>query len=332
MMLHPVVLALFVGSLVTAAMLAAAAFLGLRIRRHWDLASGSEAQLRLERQTYLVSTVMSYVLAFQVLSLFLFIHTADSLSRLFIGAMCAAGSLKVNAFGYPTLVVKIGNCLLAGLWLILNAIDNRAPDYPLIRTKYLLLLVMTPVLLAEVALQSLYLLKLEPNVITSCCAIVFSPAGGPVAAGFLALPCWLSQGAFVASAAVSLLLGWSVYRRGRGGTLFALASLGHFLLAVNALIAFISLYIYELPTHHCPFCLLHREYGFIGYPLYAALLVDVIAGTGAGLIGRYRAVPTLRVAVPIGQRRLALTALLAKAAFLLIAGGAVFFSNLSMTA
>ena len=54
--------------------------------------------------------------------------------------MCAAGTLNVNAYGYPTLVLKVLNCLLAGIWLILNHADNRADDYPLIRKKYALLL------------------------------------------------------------------------------------------------------------------------------------------------------------------------------------------------
>ena len=34
--------------------------------------------------------------------------------------MCAAGTLNVNGCGYPTLILKIINFLLAGLWLIVN--------------------------------------------------------------------------------------------------------------------------------------------------------------------------------------------------------------------
>jgi len=34
-------------------------------------------------------------------------------------------SLKVNGLGYWALVAQIGNCLLAGLWLIINATDNK---------------------------------------------------------------------------------------------------------------------------------------------------------------------------------------------------------------
>ncbi len=270
MMLQPGILALLLGSGLGAVLLAAAVVPAVRIIRRWDLASGSEEQLRLERQTYLVAAIMRLVMGFQIVFLFLFLQTVDGLAPMFIGAMCAAGSLKVNGFGYPALVAKILTCLLAGLWLILDATDNRASDYPLIRTKYRLLLVITPVLLAETALQALYLLGLEPNIITSCCAIVFSASGGTVVATVLDVPLQLSRAAFVLSATLTLAAGWAVYRHGRGAILFATASACHFLLSIHALIAFISLYVYELPTHHCPFCLLHREYGGIGYPLPAA--------------------------------------------------------------
>ena len=329
-MLAPGVLALLLGSALSVLLLVGAALPAVRIIRHWDLQSGSEEQLRLERQTYLVAVIMRFVMGFQIVSLFLLLHTADALAPMFIGAMCAAGSLKVNGFGYPALVATILTCLLAGMWLILDAADSRAWDYPLIRTKYRLLLGLSPVLLIGATLQASYLLALEPDIITSCCAIVFNPGSGTVAATFLQAPRWLSQAAFAVSAVVTLAAGFSVYRWGRGAVLFAIASGCHFLLSLHALIAFISLYVYELPTHHCPFCLLHREYNGIGYPFYLLLLTGTIAGLGIGLLHRYRAVPSLRTIIPAMQHRLALTALVADVAFLVLAMGSVVASNLRL--
>ena len=161
-MLAPGVLALLLGSALSVLLLVGAALPAVRIIRHWDLQSGSEEQLRLERQTYLVAVIMRFVMGFQIVSLFLLLHTADALAPMFIGAMCAAGSLKVNGFGYPALVATILTCLLAGIWLILDAADSRAWDYPLIRTKYRLLLGLSPVLLIGATLQASYLLALEP--------------------------------------------------------------------------------------------------------------------------------------------------------------------------
>ena len=118
MIQHPGILALLVASGIVSLLLAAAGWQGFRILLGWDLHSGSEVQLDLERRTYLVSTLVANALLIQILSLFLFIFTADGLHNQFVGAMCAAGSLAVNAYGYPTLLMKVATCLLAGVWLV----------------------------------------------------------------------------------------------------------------------------------------------------------------------------------------------------------------------
>lgn len=332
MMFHPGVLALLLGSGLTSLMLCYSAYQGGRIIRCWDISSGSESQLELERRTYLVSTAMSYALGFQLLSLFLFIYTADTLSPQFVGAMCAAGSLNVNAYGYPTLILKIVNCLLAGLWLIINSTDNKAHDYPLIRLKYWLLLSIAPFLIIETITQGAYLLSLKPNIITSCCAVLFSTDAGTVMSDLIALPRSLSQTAFFAIAPITMASGLYVYLTAKGAVLFAVASLLHFVISIVALISFISIYIYELPTHHCPFCILHREYGYIGYLMYAAILVSAIFGIGTGVIHPFRSIASLGAIIPPVQKRLALISIASTAGFLAIAGGAIVFSNLSMAA
>ena len=140
MILHPAVLALLTMSLLVSIMVLMAGYSGVLILRSWDIRSGSELQLGLERRTYLISSILGYIFVFQILSLFLYIHTADNLHVLFVGAMCAAGTLNVNTYGYPVFILKILNFLLAGTWLILNYSDARGYDYPLIKPKYTLLL------------------------------------------------------------------------------------------------------------------------------------------------------------------------------------------------
>ena len=141
MIFHPAIIALLLSSAFICFMVLYSASCGIQILRRWDLSSGSEAQLSLERKTYLVSSMLSYAFGFQLISLFLFVYTADRICPFFVGAMCAAGSLNANAYGYPVLLFKVMNFLLAGFWLLLNFTDNRAPDYPLIRKRYILLLV-----------------------------------------------------------------------------------------------------------------------------------------------------------------------------------------------
>ncbi len=304
MILNPAILALVAGSAATALMIAGASVFGLQIIRGWDLSSGSERQLRLEKKTYLISTVMAYAMGFQVISLFLFIHTADSLCTMFTGAMCAAGSLAVNGYGYPVFVLKIVNFLFAGLWLIINHADNRAHDYPLIRKKYALLLFIAPFILTEAVLQAVYFFSLEADVITSCCGSLFSAEGKGAVQSAMSIPVGPVRTAFFASIAGVIATGIYAYLRGRGVYLFSAVSLAAFIISSAAVVLLISLYIYELPTHHCPFCILKREYHYIGYLLYATLLTGAVAGMGAGMLQPFRHIGSLAGVVPLLQRRL----------------------------
>jgi hypothetical protein len=321
MILHPAILALILVSLLISGMVLYAASFGIRIIRRWDMQSGSEEQLALERSTYLISTILTYVLVFQIGSLFLYIYTADSLHQLFVGAMCAAGTLNVNPYGYPSFILKILNFILAGLWLIINYTDNRAHDYPLVKKKYQMLLFLAPLILTESVLQTLYFLGLTGDVITSCCGSLFSTERSGVTSSLAAVPVKVALIGFYTSLAVTLFLGAFYWVQEKLGVLFSLASGVFFLMACVALISFISLYFYELPTHHCPFCILQREYGYIGYLLYAALLTEVVSGLGVGVLIPFKKIESLSTSLPRIQKRLTLICL---AAILLFAGISIY--------
>ncbi|WLT32284.1 hypothetical protein [Geothrix sp. PMB-07] len=318
MIQHPGILALLLASGIVSAFLLAASGLGLRILRHWDLRSGSEAQLELERRTYLVSTLVANALAIQVLSLFLFIYTVDGLHTQFVGAMCAAGSLSVNAYGYPALLAKVATCLVAGLWLILHRADTQGHDYPLIRPKYALLMLLLPLVLGEAWLQGRYLTGLHADVMTSCCGSLFGQGRPGLASDLASLSPQVVQPAFWTCFGALVISSVAFLKYRQGGRLLACLGLGFFPVAIAALIAFFGLYIYALPTHHCPFCLLHAEYGFVGYPLYAALLGSAISAFGLGALSFFQQRASLSQALPRLRARLAIVVMALALMFTLI--------------
>lgn len=330
MILHPAVIALFIASFLTGLMIFSSAFQAVRIVRKWDIHSGSEDQLRMERTTYLISMLLAYAFGFQLISFFLFIFTADTLHSLFVGAMCAAGTLNVNGYGYPTLILKLVNFLLAGLWLIVNYTDNKAYDYPLIRKKYLLLLAITPFIAAEIIVQAKYLTGLRADVITSCCGSLFSGETKGLASDVASLPLVPSALAFYCGMLLTLILGLLYYFKGWGGYLFSLASGATFIISIAALISFISLYFYELPTHHCPFDILQREYFYIGYPLYLSLLGGGVAGMGVGVLMPFRKIESLKEIVPAVQRKLTLATLVLYLVFLAIVTYRILSTDFTM--
>jgi hypothetical protein len=329
---HPAILALLAASAINAAVLLAAALFALRLLRRWDPASGSERQIALERQTYLVATGVALVLVIQFVGLLLFVYNAERMSVLFTGAMCATGTLNVNAYGFPALMLKIAGFFLAVAWLALNQADNLARDYPLIRRKYALLLFIAPVFLAEAVVQALYFFKLDPDVITSCCGSLFSDAGAGVAAEMAGLAPKPAMLAFAVVLGLTLAAGARLWRTGRGACLFGTLSAAQFVVAFAAVIAFLSLYVYEHPHHHCPFCLLKAEFAYIGYALYAPLFAATGYGLAASIQQAHAHRASLAGVLPAHARRHAGLALLNLIAFALLSGWIVLGSNLKLIA
>lgn len=330
MLFQPAIIALLLAAGLAVLMLAVATPFAVQVIRHWDIRSGSEFQLQLERRTYLFSTLVSFVLVVQLGALLLFVFNADRLSAMFVGAMCAVGTLNVNEWGFPSLIAQITVFFLAAMWLAINHVDTGARDYPLVRIKYGLLIVLLPVLLATFWLQFQYFSALRANVITSCCGSMFSTEAKTLTADLSGMAPVPAMGLFyTAMTAVIALASWHSRRQGRiSGGLLALFSAAGFVAAMTGVLSFVSLYIYEHPHHHCPFCVLKPEYDYQGYGLYIPLFLATACGLGAGAIQPFAAIASLREVIPRVSARLASVTAAGFLLFTLVATWFVWSSKL----
>lgn len=332
MVLQPGIIALVLGSGITLVLLTYAAGLGVKILMGWDIGSSSEEQLALERRTYLVSTLVRYGLAFEIVSAFLFIYTADDLHNLLVGAMCATGSLNANSFGFPALYAKIAIFFLSAAWIAMDSLDNRAEDYPLMKKKYRLLLFVVPLVLAGYVLQVLYFGSIDPNVITSCCGVLFSEGGTNIGSSLASLPVRQTEALFFGSFVLVVASGLAVIKSGRRPfiMLFAVLSAAFFVISIASIISFVSLYFYQVPTHHCPFDMLQSEYYYSGYPLYFSLFAGSFFGAMTGIIEPFRKIRTLSLLIPGVQRRWALISIVCLTAFVLITLVPMVFTSFTL--
>lgn len=331
MLISPAIIALTAASLMVAGFTLYAAGLGMRIFMQWDATSSNEKQLELEFKTYLVSSILSHMLIIELLSLFLFIAVANRLHTFFTGAMCAAGVLNAGACGYATLVLKTASFVACGVWMVINHVDTRGQDYPLIRFKYAFLLGICLLLVAETVMQTRYLLGLDPQIITSCCGTLFNERILQVASGMTHLPVVTAAEIFYAGMLLTLAAGTHCALTGRHDWLYGLLSVAVFPLSLAALISYFCLYVYEMPMHHCPFCMLQKEYHFVGYFLYLFLLVGAITGASAGIIGRFRKKASLAALIPNIQKRLCGVSVLGYGLFTLRVTYAIVFSDFKLT-
>jgi len=331
MIFQPAINALLLASVISAAMLAAAAPFAVQVIRHWDITSGSERQLQLERRTYLFSTLAVFVMATQLLALLLFIFNADKMSVMFVGAMCAVGTLNVNGYGFPALIAQMAVFFLAAGWLAVNHVDTRAPDYPLVRIKYAALLALLPAVAAVLWLQVEYFANLRADVITSCCGSLFSEDTKGLTGDMAALsPVPAMIGFYIALALAFATAAFHSQTKRGGASGYAVAATGSaaFVAALTGIIAFVSLYLYEHPHHHCPFCILKPEYDWQGYWLYVPLFAATACAVGAGAVQPFRKVDSLRDVIPQVSARLAAVAAAGFLIFALIATVFVAKSNL----
>ena len=309
MILNPWILGLMIGHCALLLVFTLGFINAWQIFRGWDYNSTEEKQFSLEKKTYLVSTVMNFALFTQILMLFLFETAADELANVLPGAMCAVGTLSSNRFGFPLLDLKIVSFFCYFMWLMINYLDNQIETYPLVRKKYLALMLIYPFAVVETVLLFMFALHLDPSVITSCCGSVYNDGdeglGGNLAgasAGFI-LPLFFSI-------VILLLLNrfvfkrWSAAKNWFGNILELPLWVAFFISAMVLTISFISIYVYEMLSHKCPFCFMGAEYNYYGVLLYVCLFVAVATGMTGGLLGYIRKPEILKEKAGLLQKKM----------------------------
>lgn len=263
-----------------------ALFIAIQIARRWDIRSMDDRQLMLERRTHLAATIIRHCLWIQVISLVLFYMTLESISEVIPGAMCATGALQASDFGFPALYAKIAVSILCVLWICIHFVDSRLEDYRLTPLKFKSLFFLVPLVFVDFTLQSLYFLDLDPEIISSCCGVVFEMEGEGLGASVASLAPYPVMLAFYGSTPVLFMIGWMSVKKGTPWGYYAYSTLGtlFFILSVVAVISFISPYIYESPTLHCPFCLMRKEHHYLGYLLYMLLFGAFLLSLLPGLL------------------------------------------------
>ena len=332
MILHPGVLGLLIGGVLVAAMMVSGSLIGLSILRNWDPSSSSERQLALERRTYLVSVLVGVALWIEIGSALLFVHTVDDFHELFVGAMCATGSLNANPVGWWVLATKAAMVLLFPIWLALNGLDQRAGDYPVVRLKYGLLLALTPIALTDLVLQIQYFRGIRPDIITSCCGSLFSESADHVTGDLASLPAATTLPIFAVASVIFLgALAWARFGR-RPASVGAVAMLSPLILGIGivSIISFISVAYYELPSHHCPFDLFQGSSRYVGYPLLISLVTAVVSAALPGILNPLARRPSLSGLMARSEKKWLSVSVAMYSVFLVVALWPLVFGNLAL--
>lgn len=288
MIFHPWIIGLIFGDITILFLILLGMVNAWKISKHWNFNQTTSLQFQLEKKTYLVSAIMNFAMGIQIALILLFVIAAEEISDMLPGAMCATGTISSNDWGFPLLFLKLFLGFFSFFWLIINYIDNQKETYPLVREKYQLLLIITPLFIFQTVVTLLFISDLDPSVITSCCGVVFNNQSETI-------------GGFVSNVDITILLPlilgsliiifivnnpFSNHRKQRQKLCYFDILLWILMLSLGlvTIINFTSIYIYEMPTHKCPFCLLQKEYYYIGIPIYISLFLAVATGVGEDII------------------------------------------------
>lgn len=253
-------------------LLAIAFVITLSILVKWDFGSYSEHQFTLERRAYLVMTILLFVFLVKFLLLVYFVFAIDSLSLLVPGAMCAAGVISANDYGMLLLFLKLVILFFLLLWMAFNNYDLSAKNYPLFRVKSWLFMAIFLVISIELGVDFAYFMHIDTLEPVNCCSTLYGQLEGanPLPFGLNTMTLLVLFYLLYVVVVGAMLSGQKI--------LSVVANLLFVFISYYSVVYFFGTYIYELPTHNCPFCMLQKEYYYVGYLLWGMLFGGVYLG------------------------------------------------------
>lgn len=254
--------------------------ISVAIYRGWNFELSTQKQYTLEKQNYLTNTAIYFILIVKFILLLFFTYTIDKLSHIVPGAMCGAGVIGANGYGMAIVGFKLFTLFLSICWLVIDKIDI-ASNYIYFKKKYLLFFVIALFLIADFALQLLYFSNISLDDPVACCSIIYG-----VQSSSATLPFGLDNTMLVVVFVLSFILVCAALILRYDLLSFVFGLLYLFFGYYFALFV-VGIYIYELPTHICPFCMLQKEYFFIGYALWGSLFLGSMFALSPFVLGLF---------------------------------------------
>jgi len=253
-------------------LLLVALVVSLKVMFKWDFEKFTPYQFALERQAYLVSTIILLVFAMKFLLIVYFIFSIDALSLIVPGAMCAAGVITANEYGSFLLILKLIILLFLTLWLYVHFYDMHTKNHRWFKEKSWLFSFIFLLILLEFGLDFAYFSDINIHQPVSCCSALFGQLEGANPLPFGLNITFLLVLYYLLYALVMLSI------KTKQTVLYIVSNILFIYIAYYAVVYFFGTYVYQLPTHKCPFCMFQVEYLYVGYLLWGSLFLGTYMG------------------------------------------------------
>lgn len=279
MTILPEILTLYILNALFVAFAFIAFVLSVQIILKWDSNATTPLQYSLEKKSYLGSTIIKYVFYVKLPLFMFFIFTLDKISFILPGAMCGAGVVNSSDYATILLFLKLINLYLFAYWLVLDAQDMMDETQAYLKKKFVVFTALFASLIVEVILEGVTFNAIDVKSVVDCCGEIFSNNDDTYLSSALNLSPEVLLSLFYSNFILMVLVSVK-----KNSYVFALLNLLFIVISLLSLVAFFGTYVYELPTHHCPFCFLQHEYGYVGYFLYGFLFVGTFNGLVVGFV------------------------------------------------
>ncbi len=283
MLLNPEILTIIILNIIFVLFASIAFYLSIKIYLKWDLASTNQSQYKLEKQSFLASTIIKYIFLVKVPLFLFFIFTLDKISNVLTGAMCGAGVVDATPYGIYLLILKVLNIYLFAFWITLHYRDIKDEKQPYTKIKFGLFIILFFLLIIELAVEGIMFSDIDINKMVSCCGTLYSSSSNSYISDIFNINTTILLGMFYGLHFFMFL--FYIFKNRYG---FALVNFLFLFASIISLIVFFGTYIYELPTHHCPFCYLQSDYSYIGYFIYISLFFGTFYGMLSGFEVKYK--------------------------------------------
>lgn len=272
-LLNDIIVFLFIEIILVILMLISE-FSVIKILRKWDFGVTTSLQYSLEKRNYLVNTIINFTIISKIVLFIFFVKSLDELRHVVPGAMCVAGVIGANDYGNILLLFKIFIVFLLAIWLIINRLDLESKRFLYIKNKYYLFNFLLVLVLIELILEILFFSDIPLKVPVFCCSTMFKFDQIP----FDLEQYWIPLIFYISFFTVLIS---NYYKK---IVLSFISNILFLFISYYALTYFFGIYIYVLPNHQCPFCILQSEYYFIGYFLWIFLFLAVFFGISSYIV------------------------------------------------
>jgi len=257
-------LELFLSSLVLL-FLTFALYHTLSILLRYDKNATSALQYELEKRSLLTTTIIKVALSISIFLFILFVLSIDTLAELIPGAMCGAGVVSSGSYGSLLIALKFIVIILALFWIQVDYEDQKAKGFPYFSFKMYLYIFLYLLIALSWFLELNFFMSLSVEEPVLCCSNLYTLQTTTFILGMSI------EEIVVAFYITYLFILLASYLKKK--VFLSLLSILFLYLSYIAIVYFFSTYIYELPTHKCPYCILAKEYYFIGYFIYGVLIM-----------------------------------------------------------